>query len=110
MIEKTLSQIEAKIRNAASIKEEKKTELLNLLSTLDSEIDELAKTRGEEAQSIAKFAEASAHEATRREQNPQLLDLSLQGLSKSVNDLEVSHPELARIANSICVTLSNLGI
>ena len=110
MIEDTLGKIEAKIEGAETIKDERKRELLQLLGTLKSEVAELSKTHGEQAQSIAGFAELSAHEATRAEQNPHLLELSLEGLSSSVNELEKSHPRLVQIVNAISNTLSNLGI
>ena len=41
---------------------------------------------------------------------PQLLKLSLQGLSSSVEGFEGSHPNLVEIVNSICLALSNIGI
>jgi Mg2+ and Co2+ transporter CorA len=110
MIEDTLGKIEAKIEGAETIKEERKRELLQLLGTLKSEVAELSKTHGEQAESIAGFAELSTHEATRAEQNPHLLELSLEGLSSSVNELEKSHPRLVQIVNAISNTLSNLGI
>ena len=110
MIEETLGKIEAKIEGAEAIKEERKRELLQLLGTLKSEVAELSKTHGEQAESIAGFAEVSTHEATRAEQNPHLLRLSLEGLSSSVNELEKSHPRLVQIVNAISNTLSNLGI
>ena len=110
MIRDTLGKIETKIQKADSIQEEKKTELLDLLSTLKTEIAELSKTHGDQAQSIASFTEISAHEATREAKNPQLLRLALEGLSSSVNGFESSHPKLVQIVNSFCVTLSNLGI
>src|SRR5690242_3289652 len=110
MIEETISKIEAKIQNADAIKEERRRELLQLLGTLKSEVAELSKTHGEQAESIAGFAELSTHEATRSEQNPQLLNLSLKGLNSSVEELERSHPHLVRIVNAITNTLSNLGI
>jgi hypothetical protein len=110
MIEDTLGKIESKIESAETIKEERKRELLQLLGTLKSEVAELSKTHGEQAQSIAGFAELSTHEATRTEQDPHLLRLSLEGLSSSVNELEKSHPRLVQIVNSISHTLSNLGI
>ena len=65
-----------------------------MLGTLKSEVAELSKTHGEEAQSIAGFTELSAHEATRTEQNPELLRLSLEGLGSSVQSFERSHPRL----------------
>jgi len=110
MIEDTLGKIEAKIEGAETIKEERKHELLQLLGTLKAEVAELSKTHVDQAQSIAGFAEVSAHEATRVDKNPRLLQLSLQGLSSSVNELEKSHPRLVQIVNAISHTLSNLGI
>jgi chromosome segregation ATPase len=110
MIEDTIGKIEARIQGAEAIKEDRRHELVELLSKLKSEVAELSKTHGEQAQSIASFAEISAHEATRTERNPQLLNLSLQGLTSSVDELEKSHPRLVRIVNAISHTLSNLGI
>ena len=110
MIQETITQIEARIKEAKSLNDEKKKELLSLLSTLKTEVSEFSKTHPEHTQSITSFAEASIHEATREEKNPQLLKLSLQGLSTSVEGFESSHPKLVEIVNSICLTLSNIGI
>ena len=110
MIEKTIGEIEAKIRGADSVSDERKRELLQLLGTLKSEVGALSKTDGEHAQSIAQFAKLSAHEATREKQNPESLEHSLQGLRSSVDGFEQSHPKLVQIVNSISNTLSNLGI
>ena len=78
---------------------EQRTELLGLLSTLKTEIGELSKTHSEQAQSITAFTEVSTHEATRQERDPQLLRLSLEGLSASVQGFETSHPKLVEIVN-----------
>jgi hypothetical protein len=110
MIEDTIGKIEARIQSAESIKDDRRRELIQLLGTLKSEVAELSKTHVEQAESIAGFAEVSTHEATRMERNPQLLRLSLQGLSSSVTELEKSHPRLVQIVNAISHTLSNLGI
>jgi len=110
MIEDTIGKIETRIQGADAIKEERRRELLQLLGTLKAEVAELSKTHGEQAQSIAGFAEVSAHEATRTQQNPRLLNLSLEGMKSSVGELEESHPRLVRIVNAISQTLSNLGI
>ncbi len=110
MIQETITQIEARIKKAKSLNEEKKRELLNLLSTLKTEVSELSKTHAEHTESITGFTEISIHEAIREEKNPQLLKLSLQGLSTSVEGFENSHPKLVGIVNSICNTLSNIGI
>ena len=110
MIEDTIGKIESRLQVVDSIPDERRRELLNLLSTLKSEVSQLSKTHGEEAESIAGFADLSTHEATRSEQNPQLLKLSLEGLSSSVEGFEKSHPRLVQIVNAISNTLSNLGI
>jgi hypothetical protein len=110
MIEDTVGKIEAKIQGADTIKDERKRELLELLGTLKSEVAKLSKTHSEQAQSIAGFTELSAHEATRSEQNPELLELSLKGLTSSAEGFEKSHPRLVQIVNAISNTLSNLGI
>jgi len=110
MIEDTISKIEARIQGAESIKEERRQELLDLLATLKSEVSRLPAKHDEQVQSIASFAEISAHEATRSQQNPDLLNLSLKGLNSSVEGFEQSHPKLVQIVNAISNTLSNLGI
>src|SRR5438067_4551101 len=110
MIEDTISKIEAKLKDTGSITEQAKRELAGLLGTLKTEITELSKTHADQAQSIAGFAQASAHEAIREEKNPELLKLSLEGLATSVDGFEKSHPSLVQIVNRICTMLSNLGI
>ena len=110
MIDDTISKIEAKLKDAGSLNEESKRELAGLLATLKTEITALSRTHAEQAQSIAGFAQTSAHEAIREEKNPQLLKLSLEGLAASVDGFEGSHPSLVQIVNRICTTLSNIGI
>jgi hypothetical protein len=110
MIEKTISDIEAKVRSAESVNTERRQELLNLLGTLKTEIAELSKTSGEQADSIAEFARLSAHEATRTAPNPQLREISLQGLQSSVEDLEQSHPRLTQLVNRLSKMLADWGI
>ncbi len=110
MIDDTIGKIEARIQASESISADRKRELLELLARLKTEVDGLSETHEEHAQSIAGFTEVSAHEATREEQNPQLLDLSLRGLRSSVDGFERSHPQLVQVVNSISNALSNLGI
>ena len=110
MIDDTVSKIEAQVRGVESLSPERKAELLKLLAALKTEVSALSKTNADEAQSIAKFTAASAHEATRAEQNQKLKELSLTGLKSSVEGFEESHPKLVQAVNSISQTLSNLGI
>jgi hypothetical protein len=110
MIEDTIKKIEAKIRTASSITAESKAELLNMLASLESEITKLAKAEGEHAESIAGFIERSTHEAIRQDKNPELLTLSLAGLTASVKGFEASHPQLVADINCISTVLANMGI
>ena len=110
MINDTLEKIEARLRSAESVPDSRRQELIELVGTLRKEIHELSKTDQEQAQSIAGFAQVSAHEATRKEPNPDLVELSLNGLSGSVVGFEKSHPRLVQIVNTLSTTLSNLGI
>jgi len=110
MIRDTIAGIENRIKKADAISEDKKKELLELLSVLSAEIVELSRTQREHAESIKGFTELSAHEATRESGNPELLKIALDGLSSSVNGFEVSHPKLVDIVNSTCIMLANIGI
>jgi hypothetical protein len=110
MIEKTISEIEAKISATDSVDTQRKAELLALLGRLKSEVGKLAQTHGEQADSIANFAKLSTLEATRTAPNPQLRELSNQGLVSSVEGFEKSHPKLVQVVNSISHTLASLGI
>ncbi len=110
MIEDTIGKIEAKIQGSDAIREERRRELLDLLTTLKTEVADLSTTHHEQAESIAGFTERSTHEAIRTEQDPQLLKVSLEGLTSSVAGFEQSHPRLVQIVNTISSTLANLGI
>jgi hypothetical protein len=110
MIRDTLEKLEATLRQATTLKEENRAELLELLARLKAETDDLEKIDAEQAHSIAGFVALSTHEATRAEPDPKLLELSLNGLSHSVARFEETHPQLVQVANSICNALSNLGI
>ncbi len=110
MIRETLQQVQAKIENSDSLKSESKMELLNLLSALQTEIENLSKTDVDHAESIVSLAQVSAHESTRKEKNPRLHKLSLEALAASVEGFDASHPRLVQLINSICTSLSNLGI
>ena len=110
MIEETIERIEAQIQLTDTLTPERRRELIALLATLRAEAANLARTHGEQAQSIVGFAQVTTHEAMRTEQDPRLLSLSAQALRRSVEDFEKSHPRLAQIVNSISTTLSNSGI
>lgn len=110
MIARTIEKIQAQLDAADKMDPLRREELLKLLTELKDEVNELAKTDSERAQSIASFADATAHEATRKEPNPELLDISVKGLTTSVNEFEQSHPKLVQLVNSFCQMLANMGI
>ncbi len=110
MIKDTIAKIEERLAKTGALSSEQRADLMSLLSTLRAEVDGLAATEPERAQSIAGFTAVSAHEATREQKNQELVDLSLKGLERSVEGFEASHPKLVQAVNSICTTLANLGI
>ncbi len=108
LIKDTIIKIENKIEKVKS--EKNREELSELLTTLKSEVTKLSETQIDHAETITSFTHLSTHEATRKDKNQHLLNLSLEGLSSSVKGFESSHPKLVEIVNSICVMLSNIGI
>jgi hypothetical protein len=110
MINKTIASIEDRIRQTGAIGEDEKIELIKLLSELRAEVTELSETHREQAESIARFTDVSTHEATREEKDSRLLNLSVDGLTSSVEGFENSHPRLVQIVNRISVMLAGLGI
>ena len=110
MVQNTIEKIEDKIRTNSSLNEKNKAELLDLLAKLKPEIMKLANAKTEHAESITGFIERSTHEVMRREKNPDLLKIAVNGLSASVKGFEVSHPELVANVNYIANALANMGI
>jgi hypothetical protein len=83
VIEETIKQINARIQATGSLTPERRRELLELLATLEAEAANLARTHGEQAQSIVGFTQVTAHEATRANRDPRLLNLSVKALRRS---------------------------
>ena len=110
MIQDRLDKIEERLKQSNTVTESEKAELLSLLTALKAEIAGLSNTHHEQAESIARFAELSAHEATRSKKSQELFNLSIEGLASSVQGFEVSHPELVGIINTLCTMLAKLGI
>lgn len=110
MIHDTLRQLHARIQAAEHVPEATRQELTSLLGSLQHEVEELAKTKAEHAESISGFAQVSAREAVRREPDAEALQHSVSGLSASVRRFEVSHPQLTQTVDALCQLLSNMGI
>jgi ABC-type transporter Mla subunit MlaD len=103
-IEKTKSAIES----AENIPADRKTELLDLLSKLKPAIAKVSETHHEDARSIARLVEASAHETIRAQKKPE--QHLLRELKESVRNFEATHPQLAAFVNQYSTLLSALGI
>lgn len=110
MINNTLKKIEKEIQSAEKIEESKKVELLGLIKDLEGEIVGLSQDNSDQAESIANFAGAMAHESTRTSPDSELQSLSEKGLASAIKGFEVTHPKLTSIVNSISDMLSGLGI
>jgi hypothetical protein len=102
--------IESTIQKARNIPTEQRDELLAMLGGLKTELTNLSQTHHEEAASITRFADASAHEASRSRKNPKLADTALSGLRTSIEGLEDSHPVLLAAINRFATALSNMGL
>jgi ABC-type transporter Mla subunit MlaD len=105
-IEKTKSAIES----AENIPADRKAELLDLLSKLKPAIAKVSETHHEDAKSIARLVEASAHETIRAEKKPEQSKNLLDELKQSVRNFEASHPQLTAVVNQYSTLLSALGI
>ena len=110
MIDDRLDKIEESLKQNKTVKESDKAELLTILNALRKEIADLSQTHHEHAESIARFAELSTHEATRNEKSPALIDLSIEGLTSSVQGFQISHPRLVAAINAFCNYLTDMGI
>jgi F0F1-type ATP synthase membrane subunit b/b' len=110
MIQDRIDKIEATLKDAQNLSGETREELLKLLADLRAEVSRLTATHGEDADSIARFADASVHEAMRSERKPEQAATALKGLTASVEGFEASHPRLVEIVDRLAITLSNMGI
>jgi hypothetical protein len=110
MISETIKKIIETIKQTQTLEKAKKNELLQLLSSLEKEVNVLARTHAAGAQSITGFTQVTAHEATRPDRDRRLLDISLEGLSVSAKQFEVSHPQLVKVVNDVCSALAKLGL
>ena len=109
-IENRINIVESTIETARNIPSETKAELLKQVAGLKAEIKALSETHPEEALSISRFADASAHESSRSQKNEQLTKTALHGLHLSIQGFEESHPRLVETVNRFATTLANIGL
>jgi hypothetical protein len=105
-IEKTKSVVES----AENIPADKKAELLGLLSKLKPAIAKVSETHHDDARSIARLVEASAHETIRAQKKPEPTKGHLHDLRQSVRNFEASHPDLVAFVTEYTGFLSAMGI
>ena len=110
MTDERIQKIKSAVEGADHISPEKKAELLAVLAKLKPAIRKVAKTHEQEAESISRYVEASAHEAAGKKKHPERLDKVLHRLKQSVEKFEASHPDLTAFVTEYSAVLSGLGI
>lgn len=112
MIRQRLDQIEQKLRAADEIADDLREQLLEKLEELKAELEsgQSEPFDPESLFDLLGFAQISAHEALRPQQDPELLKLALDGVALSLEKFEAEHPKLVSAVNSFCITLANMGI
>ncbi|MBL4621624.1 MAG: DUF4404 family protein [Immundisolibacteraceae bacterium] len=112
MIQEQLEQIEHKIFANDLLSDEIRNQLLEKLHALQEELEIAQADDFDPAslQSLLGFTQLSAHEALRPQQDPQLLQLALQGVEYNLELFEADHPKLINLLNSFCMILSDMGI
>ena len=110
MSEESTEKTKSAIESAENIPANRKAELLDLLSKLKPAIAKVSETHHEDARSVARLVEASAHEATRREKRPEHLKRLLQELRESAQNFEATHPRFAAFVTEYSTVLSAWGI
>jgi hypothetical protein len=110
MIEDNLARIDAAAKKIEAAAPPNKDALLALLRDLRKEMLRLDVSHLEHGASVAGFADAAAHEATRKTRAAPLRRLALDGLSQSVRGFESSHPKLFETIGELVRELTSLGI
>jgi hypothetical protein len=106
MIDEHIEKTKSVIESAENIPADRKAELLDLLSKLKPAIAKVSETHHEDARSIARLVEASAHETIRTEKPEHHL---LHELKESTRNFEATHPQLSAFVNQYSTLLSALG-
>jgi ABC-type transporter Mla subunit MlaD len=110
MTDERIRKIKSAVEAADHISPEKKAEFLAVLAKLKPAIAEVAQTSEEEAESISRFVEASAHQVATNKDRPESADKVLQKLKQTVEKFEASHPQLTAFVTEYSAVLSGLGI
>lgn len=85
-------------------------ETLAKIKALKAELKKLDAAQAEKARSVESFADAAAHEASRRQRSSKRMKLAADGLADAAAEFEITHPKLAAAVAEICRELTSLGI
>lgn len=110
MIDKTVGKIEETVVGAKDLSEEKRDQLLRLISDLKNEITKLSETDKDSALDIAHKTNTSTRHATQNESDDHQFATSIDDLRAAVDTFEVSHPGLVSTVNAFCNALADIGI
>lgn len=110
MIERTMKRIEETLQAADKMDPKRREELLALMGDLKEEVETLATSHRDEAESIAALTRVSTHEAVQENPNARLVDISMEGLTASVDEFKASNPRLVSVVNEISTFFAGLGI
>lgn len=97
--------LETKINYNPHLSVAEKDELLSLVSAIDSNLQQLAKTHQQAGDKIHQIAENGAH----AEGTHGLKEMG-EEIRHSIEEFEVTHPQLVELVNRLCIMLANLGI
>ena len=109
MTDERIQKIKSAVEAADHISPEKKAELLAVIAKLKPEIAKIAQTHQEEAESISRFVEASAHNVATKKEGPERVERVLHKLKQSVEKFEASHPDLTAFVSEYSALLSSYG-
>jgi hypothetical protein len=110
MTDEHIEKTKSAVKSAGNIPADKKAELLDLLSKLKPAIAKVSQTHHDDAHSIARLVEASAHATIRVQKKPEPTKRHLHELKQSVEKFEASHPDLVAFVTEYTGFLSALGI
>ena len=106
MIHEKLKAIEDKINESSSMKQENKESVLELLSELKSEIQDVSSEQTDQIAQLDSLKEIQQS----TDEDAGLIKKAFNEVSDSVKSFEESHPKLVQLVNSICTQLSNAGL
>jgi len=110
MTDERIDKIKSAVEAADHIPTDKKAELVALLTNLKPEIAKVAETHPEDAHTIGRSVEASAHAVAHENKRPEHVEKAVLDLKQSVQKFEASHPDLAAFVSKYSTLLSALGI